>query len=468
MARTNVPSLRTARSSPRTHEGTPAHKLSAKQELLRTVMTYLLWEDSHYEDGVSIAERIKKLVPKVSPRDVADIAIKAREAMKLRHTPLFLVRELARGTADARRLVADTLERVIQRADEATEFLALYWKDGKQPISAQVKKGLARAFVKFNEYELAKYNRDNAVKLRDVLFLTHAKPNGREQEELFKKLAANALAVPDTWEVALSGGADKKATFERLIKDNKLGALALLRNLRNMTEARCDSNLVRGAIKSMRTERVLPFRFIAAARYAPQFEPELEQAMFKCLEGQPKLGGRTALVVDTSPSMWMEKVSAKSEMDRFDAAAALAILLREICQDVSIWTFNKKAYRIPARRGFALRDSMAQTKDGYSKGGAAVYEANQEGYDRIIVLTDGQWHYSGVPGETTDYNGYHSRESMGDAKVVCPAPLTQKAYMINVANYQNGIGYGKWHTIDGWSEAIVDYIQAYENEGFAD
>jgi 60 kDa SS-A/Ro ribonucleoprotein len=44
------------------------------------------------------------------------------------------------------------LERVIQRPDELTEFLAIYWKDGRQPLSAQVKKGLARAFRKFNEY----------------------------------------------------------------------------------------------------------------------------------------------------------------------------------------------------------------------------------------------------------------------------------------------------------------------------
>jgi hypothetical protein len=41
----------------------------------------------------------------------------------------------------------------------------------------QVKKGLARALAEFDEYQLAKWDRQNrAVKLRDVLFLCHAKP----------------------------------------------------------------------------------------------------------------------------------------------------------------------------------------------------------------------------------------------------------------------------------------------------
>lgn len=44
-----------------------------------------------------------------------------------------------------------------------------------------------------------------------------------------------------------------------------------------------------------------------------------------------------------------------------------------------------------------------------------------------------------------------------------PNPVHKsKAYMINVAAYKNGIGYGAWMHIDGWSEAVIDYILAYE------
>ena len=40
-----------------------------------------------------------------------------------------------------------------------------------------------------------------------------------------------------------------------------------------------------------------------------------------------------------------------------------------------------------------------------------------------------------------------------------------KGYVINVAAYQRGIGYGKWNHIDGWSEAVFDYIVELEKEG---
>ena len=159
----------------RTHEGAVAQRVGAKAELRRTVLTCLLWEDAFYEKGSGIAARTAELVRENKPEDVAALAREARDAMQLRHVPLFLVRELARrkGTGPH---VADTLEHVIQRADELGEFVALYWKEMKQPLSAGVKRGLARAFVKFDAYQLAKYNRDSVVKLRDVLFLCHAKP----------------------------------------------------------------------------------------------------------------------------------------------------------------------------------------------------------------------------------------------------------------------------------------------------
>src|SRR5256714_2603366 len=262
MARINALNLNIPWLGNRTHEGAPARHISDELQLRRSVLACMLWEDQFYEEGVAIAGRIRELVPKVPAARVAALAVEAREKMKLRHAPLLLVREMAR-LATHRHLVAETLQRVIQRADELSEFVALYWGEGKQPLSAQVKKGLAAAFTKFDEYALAKYNRAMPVKLRDVLFLCHAKPVDSAQAELWKKLVADTLTTPDTWEVALSGGAEKRDAWERLLRENKLGALALLRNLRNMAEAKVDEQLVTQGLGRMKTERVLPFRFIA-------------------------------------------------------------------------------------------------------------------------------------------------------------------------------------------------------------
>lgn len=422
------------KSNLKTHEGATAKIINAEQRLRRSVMACMLWENSFYEDGQSIAQRIEEAVTQVKPEIVANIAIEAREQFKLRHVPLLLVRSLAK----LKYPVKDVLARIIQRPDEIKEFLAIYWKEKRQPLSAQVKKGLAKAFNKFTEYQIAKYDRDGKVKLRDALFLSHAKPKSGEQETLFKKIADRTLETPDTWEVQLSAGKDKKEVWERLLKENKLGALALLRNLRNMESVNVSKLLIKESISKMKTERVLPFRFISAARYASQLESELEIAMFKCLNRFEKMLGKTILLVDVSYSMG-DPISAKSDLSRLDAACGIAILLREICEEAEILTFSNQVIQVPLRHGFALRDAIvgSQQHSGTYLGDAIKTIDDSLVYDRMIVITDEQSH-----------------DKVSDSK--------GKGYMINVASNQNGVGYGKWLHIDGFSEAIINYIQEYE------
>lgn len=426
-----------------THEGATAYHINAELQLRRSVMACMLWEDQFYEDGQTIARRITEEIALVSPGVVSDIAIEARTKQKLRHVPLLIVREMAR-IATHKGLVAKTLSKIIQRPDELSEFLAIYWKDKRQPLSAQVKKGLALAIAKFDEYSLAKYNRQDAVKLRDVLFLSHAKPVNEEQAALWKRLVDGTLAVPDTWEVSLSAtkGKDKKEAWIRLLSEKKLGGLALLRNLRNMQEADVPAGAIKTALVEMRTDWILPFRFIAAAKYAPALEPEIEIAMLRCLEGRPKLSGRTVLLVDGSGSMFGAKISAKSELDRFEAAAALSILARELCEDPVIVVFSENPYLVPSRRGFALRDAIKERAErGGTNTQTGILAAAKLGYDRIIVFTDEQSH----------------------EKVHNPLVGT-KGYFVNVASAKNGIGYGEWTHVDGFSEAIFDYIFAAEDQ----
>lgn len=475
MAKTNV---KTRRPVPTTHEGAKTTYAPNKLEALkRSALSCMLWEDTFYEDGVSITQRISNLVPEVAPADVAKLTIDARSKYKLRHLPLFLSREMVKHKSH-KGYVKDVLANVIQRPDELAEFLSIYWKDGKVPIANQVKKGLASAFGKFNEYSLAKYNRDNDIKLRDVMFLCHPTPENEEQDRLWKKLIGNyckncwkpnyahksykdtpktyngpldgckkyeeaKLETPDTWEVALSSGANKKESWTRLLEENKLGSLALLRNLRNMQEVGVRESLIKNGIKKMKTERVLPYRFIAASRYAPSMEPELEEAMFKCIKDHDKIKGKTILLVDVSGSM-SSKISAKSDLSRFDAANGLAMLAREICEDVSIYTFSSSVCKVPSRRGFALRDAiMGSQPHSCTYLANAIENINKnEDYDRLIVFTDEQSH---------------------DGIAACKG----KGYIMNVSCYQNGVGYGKNYThISGFSETSLDWLIEYESEGF--
>lgn len=423
----------------KTHEGAAAFVLTPEQELRRSVMACLLWEDTFYESGESIADRIQSAIAKVPFIKVAEMAREAKHKMHLRHVPLLMTVAAHRAGAKGKPL-GDLVNDVITRPDDITELLAILWKDSNEvPIPKQFRLGISRAFNRFDEYQFAKYNRDGKVKLRDALFLCHAHPKNTEQARIFKAIADNGLKTPDTWEVALSGGEDKKRAWDRLLAERKLGGLALLRNLRNMEKAGVNRALIAGYIKEANFSKVLPFRFISAAKHAPLLEVELEQAMFKALADKPKLPGRTVILVDNSGSMYFDNVSKKSDLTRADAAQALAILLREICDECVVVAFSEDPAIVPTgRRGFALRDAIKATPSGGTYTQKAVKAAHDLEADRTILITDEQSHQT----------------------ISGPAG---KGYCINVATYENGIGYGPWVHIDGWSEAIVDYIQTVES-----
>lgn len=437
--KTNTP---VKRAPIKTHEGAPAKHINAEKLLRRSLMSCLLWENEFYESGKTISDRLAELVPQVAPARVGAMAIEARTDMKLRHAPLFVTREMARHETH-RPYVADTLATVIQRADELAEFLAMYWKDGKQPIAHSVRRGLDKAIRKFDEYALAKYDREGAVKLRDVFRVIHPKPENEVQSALWKRAVAGELATPDTWEVELSrnDGVDKKTKWMRLLAENKLGGLALLRNLRNMEQAGVTRSLIEHAIANMNTSRVLPFRFIAAARHAPHLESALEGKFLLTVPNR-KLVGRTIILVDVSGSMdWA--LSVNSDMKRMDAACGVAMVGREMCEDVEVYTFSNNVVAVPNRRGFALRDAVVKSQaHGGTLLGEAIKTINKREYDRLIVVTDEQ-----------------SQDSVGDPKT------DTKAYMLNVASARNGVGYGKWIHVDGMSEAIFNYMVEYENSG---
>ena len=156
-----------------------------------------------------------------------------------------------------------------------------------------------------------------------------------------------------------SGGADKKETFERLLREHKLGYLALLRNLRNMVEAGVGDALIREAIIARRggAERVLPFRYVAAARACPQMEPALDEALCEAIAGLRPLPGRPpAVLVDISGSM-NDPLSAKSDLRRVDAAAALAAI---IPGNVRMFSFSDQVVEVPPRRGMAGIDAIGK------------------------------------------------------------------------------------------------------------
>lgn len=268
------------------HEGELAWRMTPEWELYTTVVTMMGVEDKFYESGEVRVRRVADLVRKCSPEFVARLAVYTREQMHLRSVPLLLLVELAqcqRGNS----LISRAVARTVQRADEITELLMCYqWRTGRRNLkrlSSQLRKGLAEAFNKFDEYQFAKYNRKGRkVTLRDALVLVHPKPKDNVQSEIFRKILNGTLATPYTWETELSrvgkqhfkskGDREKaiKHTWQELIASGRMGYMAMLRNLRNMILQGVDNGtieLICSKISNpdeVRKSKQLPFRFLSA------------------------------------------------------------------------------------------------------------------------------------------------------------------------------------------------------------
>ena len=463
----------------------------AMLELRRTVACCLLWEDSFYEGGETTAARIQRLVP-LCPYDfVAAVAVEARTVHQLRHVPLLLLRELLRhptgpGPVTHSSPVKDLIPQICTRADQLAELVQMYWatNDGKKTLPAQLKKGLAAAFARFDAYALAKNDHQSAeVKLRDVAFLAHPQtandPRGvlftptvkariykdkagkvlgagkvvRYDKTTLAQLCENQLPTPETWEVKLSaakGDAERRAVFEDLLAGAKLGGLAWLRNLRKMDELGVGHGLLTEygqdlALKG-KLDGILPFQFRTAARVCPWAERMLEPLMLRAVEGRVKLPGKTIILVDVSGSMDSPLAQGKGRSEqlatlRLDAAEGLAMLAREACESAEVWTFSNNLVLInPQFRGFKLAKTLRESQPHSSTMLAAALRElkRRTTADRTLVITDEQ-----------------SNDGI--------APPLGRGYVMNVASYEKGIGNAEaWTTISGWAPAVLDYVALAE------
>jgi hypothetical protein len=398
---------------------------------------------------VALKVQIEKAVSECDATAALLIASLTRNEGNIRHAPLAVVATLHKQG----RLAAEhvpLISQILKRADEPGELLSLIKKDlkGKKLVlSSALKRAIGDALNRFDGYQLGKYKGAKAdFSLRDVIRLTHPKPETPEQSELFSQVLDGTLPIPDTWETQLSAGKDKREVFTRLLQEGKLGYLALLRNLRNMSQAGVSADLVRSAILARRgASRVLPFRYIAAARHAPQFEPELDSALITAVKDMAQFSGRTLILVDVSGSM-ADPLSSKSDLSRMDAAATLAAVFPG---EKIVYSFSEREIRIPSRVGMSGVEKIISSQEhsgtylGRSlRSAVKKLQDSGESFDRVVVITDEQaeGRVDHVPGK------------------LC--------YMINVASNKNGVGFGPWVRINGFSENIFRFMKSHEEDSF--
>jgi len=470
------------------YEGATSYKIDEKSELISRVLCSLVGEEKFYISGEDSNKELIDLLKRVADKDpefCLKLAAYARNEFYLRSVPQLILVEMAnhlklKGTG----LIREYAPYIIKRADEITECMAYQLEHFGKPIPTRFKKAIADAFNRFNKYQLAKYNRDAKVKMRDAMFLCHPKPKDKEQEEIFKKLADKTLESPGTWEVFISTHGSTKETWEYVIdkiwlKDGKIhNYFAILRNLRNLLDKNISEEYISKIAQAISNEEavkknmLLPFRYLSAYRevqFTESFNSQIilkaiAKAMDISITNIPKLNGNTCIAVDNSGSM-RDNISSRSVIEYRDIAATLGASLNKISNSLVI-IFSENAIPLILDSNDSVLSNVQTILSSCEPSSTNAYKVPQllleKGIrtDRLILLSDMQcWNSDSqrVYDFAPEFRKYR--------KTINPDCWL---YSVDLAGYGKGIQVpqGEKNTVllAGWSDRILDFIGNWEKD----
>ncbi|MGW3648421.1 TROVE domain-containing protein [Streptomyces sp. NPDC000878] len=498
----------------RTYEGGRGRERDERSELFLLSLANFVAQKTFYESGEDRDDRFGALVRRLAVTDpawTAGLLGWLRGEGNLRTAAIVGAAEYVKARLDANVTDGPTnrqvIDSVLRRPDEPGELLAYWTSRYGRNIPKPVKRGVADAVRRlYSGKSLLKYDTaSKGYRFGDILNLVHAAPDPDKpwQGELFqyaldRRHNPDTAVVPKslpvltahrdlmalrpakrrkvvtgargaerladagmTWE-ALAGwlqGPMDRAAWEAVIPS--MGAMALVRNLRNFDEAGVsDEVAARVAAKisdpaEVARSRQFPFRYLAAYRHAPslRWAYPLEQALGHSLANVPALGGRTLVLVDRSGSMFYSRLSERSELTRADAAAIFGSALALRAADADLVEFGTSSKRVTYRKG----ESVLKILDRFGDlGGTDTTEAVRRHYrkhDRVLIVTDEQYAYS----------------RHGDPTQQVPADVP--VYTWNLAGYRPGhgpSGAANRHTFGGLSDAAFRMVPLLESARDAD
>lgn len=498
----------------RTYEGGRGRERDARSELFLLSVANFVSQQTFYEPGAARDDRFATLVRELALTDpswTAGLLGWLRGEGNLRTASIVGAAEYVKARLDAgatdgpanRQVVAS----VLQRPDEPGELLAYWTAAYGRAVPKPVKRGIADAVRRlYHGKSLLKYDTaSKGYRFGDILNLVHAAPDPEKpwQGELFeyaldrrhnpdtavppasnRVLTAHrelmalpvdrrraVVTAPDgaerlaaagiTWEMLagwLQGPMDR-AAWEAVIPS--MGAMALVRNLRNFDEAGVsDEVAARVAARisdpdQVARSRQFPFRYLAAYRHAPslRWSYPLEQALGHSLANVPALPGRTLVLVDRSGSMFYSRMSDRSELNRADAAAIFGTALALRAADADLVEFGTSSNRVRYRKGESVLKILERFGD---LGGTDTTDAVRRHYrkhDRVLIVTDEQYAYN-RHGDPTEQ-----------------VPEHVPVYTWNLAGYRAGhgpSGKANRHTFGGLSDAAFRMVPLLEAARDAD
>lgn len=391
------------------YEGGSVYNKSIAEEWLNFLFSSYL-EDRFYETANKQTSRFidltKDMIDMYGAEFVAKAALFARDELGMRSVSQLTAAMLNNYQFENKR---QFFANYPHRADDPAEVMAaIDCLDSKR--SHALVRGFGDFISNLSPYALGKYKlNSHKYNMYDVINITHA------HSDAIDAYKNNVLETPDTWEVAIStatSAENRDQEWMRLVEEQKLGYLALIRNLRNILAV---SQVTRDWIKtwlvpqlvnknSIRKSLVFPYQIYAAYKNMGDnlvVARALEDAFLIALKNMPHLSGDTLIILDVSGSM-TSPISYRSNITIREAGAVYAVCIA-LQSNSDIVKFGTYAKHFKFNKNGNLFDQIAQLDSedglGYGTNLTAAYRCIDRKYDRIMLISDMQimdgrdWYY---------------------------------------------------------------------------
>lgn len=493
------------------HMGAKAYNYDEKFELVSTMLTTFV-EDTYYRKGQDTTKRLVELTSIIEDkRFIAQAILFARKEFNMRSVSHLMAAELA-ATLSGKTYAKNFYEQLVVRPDDMTETLAAFKSLGGTTMPNAMKKGFAKAFDKFDGYQLAKYRGEKkAVKLVDLVNLIHPTPTQGNAKAL-QDLVDGKLRNTQTWEAKLTetgkdAGTSKRAAWEDLILQEKLGYMALLRNLRNILQANISNRALDKALayltnpKAVANSKQFPFRFLSAYQEVSKISPTstvkklltfekdgvsqkridkvlkaIEIALNTSIANLPLLAGETVILTDNSGSMRGDNggssaISAMSKRTSADIANLFATMYWSRAKNTLIGLFGDRLEMPTLDRSaglftnfFNLHKVGGTVGYGTETGIFTMFErllAEKRKPARIVIFSDMQIGTGCSWFDTKGRKGADFNKLWESYRAFHP---DVKVYSVDLRGYGTTVFKGNVFKMAGWSDKIFNIMEILEQD----
>lgn len=135
--------------------GGEAYKQTDELALVSILLTSFV-NDQFYRNAKTSLDELKVLLSKVDPEFAAKACIYARDKFGMRSISHALAAELAKYIS-GKEFAKNFYDKIVIRPDDMMEILAYYNANCGEKIPNSIKKGFAKSFDKFDNYQLGKW-----------------------------------------------------------------------------------------------------------------------------------------------------------------------------------------------------------------------------------------------------------------------------------------------------------------------